>query len=340
NDIVVLSRSHDGETDSLLTSRLVPREAVKLRFDKIFHNHIIGKRLRDVTTSIKGRQYRITEPTLAEYTILTPRLVTPIYPQDAAVIVNLLDLNPILPGSSQGPDETLEIFEAGTGHGALTLHLARAIQAANTTPPSIPPPSTAEELENAEQEANPEQKAYTAWLQTRRAIVQTLEISRRHSKHAEGIVKNYRNGMYYPHINFHVGTIEDYLTPRLGSSPEPFFSHAILDLPKCNEYMELVAKGLKPGGSLLVFCPSVTQINTCALDAKKAGLPLFLENVVELGSSAGAGGREWDVRPVRPKAFLKAKAAEGEARKLGRETVEAVEESVGGDVAEESTASN
>ncbi len=34
-------------------------------------------------------------------------------------------------------------------------------------------------------------------------------------------------------------------------------------------------------------------------------IPLFLEKVVEVGSAAGVGGREWDVRPVKPRALLK-----------------------------------
>jgi hypothetical protein len=34
---------------------------------------------------------------------------------------------------------------------------------------------------------------------------------------------------------------------------------------------------------------------------------LFLEKVVEVGGAVGVGGREWDVRPVKPRALLEAK---------------------------------
>lgn len=92
--------------------------------------------------------------------------------------------------------------------------------------------------------------------------------------------------------------------------------------------MELVAKALKPGGNLIVFCPSITQINVCALDARNNGTPLHLEKVVELGASIGVGGREWDVRPVRPRAFLKARAeaAAMKRKELQQGTVEGTEE--------------
>jgi len=81
NDRVVLTRlrSNHSESTSLLTPPLaLPNTSIDLRADRIFHHDIIGKRLRDVVTSKKGHAYRITEPTLGEYTNLVPRLVTPV----------------------------------------------------------------------------------------------------------------------------------------------------------------------------------------------------------------------------------------------------------------------
>jgi len=67
-----------------------------------------------------------------------------------------------------------------------------------------------------------------------------------------------------------------------------------------------------------VFCPSITQINRCALDAKSQRIPLFLENVIELGAAVGVGGREWDVKPVRPRKWLKEASARKQAEKDDR----------------------
>lgn len=44
----------------------------------IDHANIIGKETRQIVRSSKGFEYRVHEPTLAEYVRLTPRLVTPV----------------------------------------------------------------------------------------------------------------------------------------------------------------------------------------------------------------------------------------------------------------------
>jgi tRNA (adenine57-N1/adenine58-N1)-methyltransferase len=46
--------------------------------DSFRHDDIIGKNIRDVVKTRKGVSYRILEPTLAEYTDNSPRMVTPV----------------------------------------------------------------------------------------------------------------------------------------------------------------------------------------------------------------------------------------------------------------------
>jgi tRNA (adenine57-N1/adenine58-N1)-methyltransferase catalytic subunit len=221
------------------------------------------------------------------------------------LIISLLDLNPSVPGLSTATLDRLEIFEAGTGHGALTLNLARAIHGANIAAPNIPEEGTPDTLP-AELDARRER--YNEWRANRRAVIHTLDCSSRHSAHAETVVKNFRHGIYYPHIDFHVGSINDYLTSRLvKSSGDPFLEHAILDLPQMHTFFSIAGKALKPNGTLITFCPSITQINSGVTFARQRGLPFFLEKVVEVGGAVGVGGKEWDVRPVKPRALLKAK---------------------------------
>jgi tRNA (adenine57-N1/adenine58-N1)-methyltransferase catalytic subunit len=112
--------------------------------------------------------------------------------------------------------------------------------------------------------------------------------------------------MYYHNIDFHVGTIPSYLSTRLESSPSPFLGHAILDLPRCHDYFEIVNQSLKQNGTLTVFCPSITQINSSVQVVRNQDLHWSLETVLELGVGAGVGGREWDVRFVKPRAVLMA----------------------------------
>lgn len=186
----------------------------------------------------------------------------------------------------------------------MTLHLARAIHAGNTPSPDIPDAATT--TENGDTRNEEVLNTYNAWRSSRRAVVHTLDNNVAHSQHARQVVRNFRNGLYFPHVDFHTGALESYLSGRLEeSNNEAFLDHAILDLPSTDEYLEITSKALKPNGILLAFCPSITQINACEMRSKQLDLPLFLEKVIEIGRGIGTGGREWDVRSVKPKTALK-----------------------------------
>jgi hypothetical protein len=180
-----------------------------------------------------------------------------------------------------------------------------------------------------------EKASYEAYLTSRRAIVQTLDISYQYSKFARKIVRNFRRGLYYYNVDFHVGTIPEYLSSRLSSTPEPFLEHAILDLPGPQEHMELISQALKPGGYLIVFCPSITQIVECAKVVREKNLPYALESTLELGMGAGVGGREWDIRLVKPRAKQR---AEAEAVKVEERTDAVLESDLADDELSSSTA--
>lgn len=391
NDVVLLQRKGSGHNSliPILTKPLVPGKEILIPHtrDLIPPEDIIGKRLRDIViSSRKGFQYRIFQPSLAEYCDLTPRLVTPIYSQDANLIVSLLDLHIASSGAeNDGNEQPLEIFEAGTGHGALTLHLSRAIHGANDPPPRIrtePKPSTAPDAEAdlarklyavkdfarirstympadseqadqvfdqcladyikvagelgakiefsilakneeyssdikeqfrklAEDElALPEQnlelfeklhqRNFDFWRANRRAVIHTLDINEKHSRYAQKIVKNFRQGVYFPNIDFHIGTIENYLESRLAETyGNVFLDHAILDLPDTQKYLEVVGRAMKPGGSLITWNPNITQVIDCVETVREQRLPFLVEKVLEVGVGGGVGGREWDVRRVK-----------------------------------------
>lgn len=229
------------------------------------------------------------------------------------MIVSLLDLHPSTPGADNGGgQDRIEIFEAGTGHGALTLNLARAIHGSNAAAPPIPDAVRRVASDNRPAamneglEAKEKKELYDQWRAERRAVIHTLDQSSAYSAHAQRIVGNFRQGMYFPNVDFHVGSIKDYLSDRLTKSNEPFLDHAILDLPDTHKYLEIVAEALKANGSLITWCPSITQINKCVMLVKEENMPFLLEKVIEVGAGL-SGGREWDVRMVRPRAFVKAK---------------------------------
>ncbi|KAI9817869.1 MAG: hypothetical protein M1827_000988 [Pycnora praestabilis] len=254
------------------------------------------------------------------------------------MIVSLLDLHVSPPSTSDYQDDhRLEILEAGTGHGALTLHLARAVHAAN--PPAAPPSALENVTDDAEslytgvvrflgldkpaplptQESPHDQNPLSSLSQkeNRRAIIHTLDISSRHSTHASAIVRNFRHGIYANNVDFHVGDVSEWIVEqqslrRKGTTdtsnstptddPQRFLSHIILDLPNTHSHLASAASALQTDGILTVFNPSITQITACVDLIRRQKLPLLLEQVVELGAGS-TGGREWDVRAVRPRAL-------------------------------------
>ncbi|KAL9133203.1 MAG: hypothetical protein Q9175_005620 [Cornicularia normoerica] len=314
-----------------MTNELHQDGKTNLQHGHILHSEIIGRNTRDLVKSSRGADLRVYLPTLAEYVKMTPRIVTPIYPADANLIVSLLDIHASPSPLTQGPP-SLEILEAGTGHGGLTLYLARAIHAANIVRPNINSPSSkavegcqppshlitgtpsAQRPSGQEGDLNSQSKSsYEYSSDNRQAVVHTLDLSWRHSKHAEQIVKGFRYGLYANDIVFHVGDVSQWIDEQvsnrgLGPDENAFLSHIVLDMPSSSHHVEKAASVLHTNGNLLAFNPSITQIISIVKIVKQLGLPLVLSSVLELGPNI-SGGKDWDVRTVIPRSLTrKAKA--------------------------------
>ncbi|EZF33901.1 hypothetical protein H109_00748 [Trichophyton interdigitale MR816] len=306
-----------------LTKPLKKDQKIDVRGGYIEHNHIIGKGARDIVRTHNGRgDFRITQPTLDEYVSLTRRLVTPVYAADASLIVSLLDIHTPPPSGDEQHGEPLEILEAGTGHGSLTLHLARAINGANTCPPPIPqatqrtildPHCQAQDPAEVTEEEIIKQKDWDAWRAKRNAILHTVEISPKVSAHAEKVVRGFRRGIYTGSVDFYVSSAESWIQHQIesrssklppGEKLKPFLSYALLDMPSAEKRIPEVARVLKTDGVLAIFTPSITQIGDCVQLIKDQHLPLVLTKSVELGMGI-SGGRLWDVRPAVIRASMK-----------------------------------
>uniref|UniRef100_A0A0B7K217 tRNA (adenine(58)-N(1))-methyltransferase catalytic subunit TRM61 n=1 Tax=Bionectria ochroleuca TaxID=29856 RepID=A0A0B7K217_BIOOC len=138
HDVVLLRQRGDKRAKWKLTPALRDDESHRIKLSYGAHvraQDLIGKRYLDTVTDSAGREVAIHEASMASYIVNSERMATPIYPQDCSVIVSMLDLNPERPGENDdGPDgdgEVFEVFEAGTGMGSLTMHIARALHAAN-----------------------------------------------------------------------------------------------------------------------------------------------------------------------------------------------------------------
>lgn len=208
------------------------------------------------------------------------------------------------------------------------MHLSRAIHAANPPRPKPQPVAEQDEPEDAvylgESMADMDHTSAEAWKNNRRAIVHTLDISSKHSKHAKKIVEGFRGGMYGGNVDFHVGDVSDWIAEQTlaRKAGEPFLSHVFLDLPNANHHLVNVAPALHVNGILAVFNPSITQIAECVELIREQKLPYLLDQVIELGAGTV---REWDVRAVRPRASLKESEAQGSARNSTGEAIDPVE---------------
>ena len=239
--------------------------------------------------------------------------------------MSLLDIHaPITPAGSP-----FEILEAGTGHGGLTLYLARAIHAFNPPSPDNgaaqhAAPETADdvsmtELDKEKNDAletlpSPDEGLDLQQVRpSRRAIIHTIDISEHNSAHAKQIVQGFRYGLYANNVDFHVGNVSEWISQELavraqsneGEGSKQFLAHVLLDLPVPEAHLENVASALQVDGVLTVFNPSITQISACVEVIRKQRLPFALDRVLELGSNM-TGGREWSVRAVRPRALIRA----------------------------------
>lgn len=83
---------------------------------KIAHDELIGRPDGTVVTLSGGKKMLALRPTLGEYVLKMPRGAQVLYPKDLALIPMWAD---VYPGA--------RVFEAGTGSGALTMALLRAV---------------------------------------------------------------------------------------------------------------------------------------------------------------------------------------------------------------------
>ncbi|KAL5606854.1 hypothetical protein BROUX41_003231 [Berkeleyomyces rouxiae] len=328
-DVVLLHQKSPTGGKFTLTPPLRPNETLKIGYGgELSTSLLLQRHILDAVADSRGRIVDIYEPSLPAYVHHAPaRPATPIYAQDAALITSLLDLHP------DASAQPLEIFEAGTGIGGLTLHLARAVHSANApVPPALRDalargaydlPSVRDDARaplvedhHAMRFGEPALQAqHDAYVAARRAVVHSLDVRHSHSRYAHKMVRGFRRALYLLDVAFHVAPIASFIEQRLAATGgAPFLTHAFLDLPEPEAHLDALMRALRPDATLLVFAPSITQIARVArwISDGEARKPLRLEKTLELPLATnnetslriGTGGKEWDVRYVKTKKAL------------------------------------
>jgi tRNA (adenine57-N1/adenine58-N1)-methyltransferase len=96
--------------------QLRPGGTSDLRGGKVSHDTLLGREDGGTVISTRGERFLVLRPTLAEFVLEMPRGAQVIYPKDLGAILIGAD---IFPGA--------QVLEAGTGSGALTMALLRAV---------------------------------------------------------------------------------------------------------------------------------------------------------------------------------------------------------------------
>jgi tRNA (adenine57-N1/adenine58-N1)-methyltransferase len=100
---------------------LKPGATADLRGGKLSHAELIGSDEGRAVTTTRGERFLMVRPTLSDYVLEMPRGAQIIYPKDLSAILLAAD---VYPGAV--------VLEAGTGSGALTMALLRAVGAEGT----------------------------------------------------------------------------------------------------------------------------------------------------------------------------------------------------------------
>jgi tRNA (adenine57-N1/adenine58-N1)-methyltransferase catalytic subunit len=95
---------------------LRPGGTSDLRGGRIAHDELLGRAEGGTVRSTRGERFLVLRPTLGEFVLEMPRGAQVVYPKDLGAILIAADL---FPGA--------RVLEAGTGSGALTMALVRAV---------------------------------------------------------------------------------------------------------------------------------------------------------------------------------------------------------------------
>ncbi|HEY6934589.1 MAG TPA: tRNA (adenine-N1)-methyltransferase [Marmoricola sp.] len=186
----------------------------------VSHDDLIGREEGFTVGSTGGGEYLVFRPLLNEFVVSMPRGAAVVYPKDAAQIVAMAD---IFPGA--------RVVEAGAGSGALTCSLLRAV-------------------------------GPTGWVSSYERRPEFAEVARRNvaqffADPGAGPPRDEDEAPAHPRWRLTVGD----LVEALPHGEEPgSVDRVVLDMLAPWECVEVVADALAPGGIVVAYVATTTQL--------------------------------------------------------------------------------
>ncbi|GMM29933.1 hypothetical protein DAMA08_026780 [Martiniozyma asiatica (nom. inval.)] len=334
-DRVIVSSLKSSVTKRVWLSKPLKNDgATHLNFAKLPHESIINtlpsSTIHHISTPKKNLKanYRVSHPTLEQYITLTSRKAQPIYTYDAQAIVTLADLHLDPPelewenGNFKAIKSRKQYLEAGTGHGSLSLSIAKALYPANTLCKIFKnnPIYKENDLENGNNVYN---RSPNFENDLRGAILHSIDCNAIHSRQGRETVQGFRRGIYADSVEFHLADspsqflksdiaklwakgskLSDDLTDDQING-DSWLDGAFLDMPNYHLHIAEISKNLKVDGIIVAFCPNITQIldGVKVIDelndqvlSNSGKYILVHEKSIQLLPGIGGGLQEWDTR--------------------------------------------
>jgi len=212
------------------------------------HDALIGRPEGSVVTSASGTPYLALRPLLTDYVMSMPRGAAVIYPKDAAQIVHWGDM---FPGA--------RVLEAGAGSGALTCSLLRAV---GPTGSVLSYEIREDHAEHAERNVVRFFGEHPANWTLRIADLATHPVAPERVGDPDGDANTDPAGD---------ADDESIGEPTGDPAVEPQVDRIVLDMLEPWSVLPTVAGALVPGGVLIVYVATTTQLSRVAEDLRGHG---------------------------------------------------------------------
>ncbi|XP_071794717.1 tRNA (adenine(58)-N(1))-methyltransferase, mitochondrial-like [Asterias amurensis] len=222
--------------------RLDAQNRFRCKYGVILHADIVGHQAGRTFSTDLDIDIMIRRPTLEEFVLYMRRTPVISYPKDCCTMLMMIDASP---GDV--------ILEAGTGSGAMTLFLSRAVG--------------------------------------ERGRVHSFEAREVHQKRAMKNINQWRSSWNVCHpehhwpqnVSFHLGKLES-RCKDLG--PSLLVDGAVIDMERPYAAIPTLAERLKPGKSAVIYVANITQIIDIAEFLRVNEYPLTMERVLDVTHKA------------------------------------------------------